>query len=481
MGLLDRKSIINAGFTLALVILTAIGWLSYKEMSSLIASELSERRSNAVILELVDLLSKLREVETLNRSFVITGNEIYLESYNAARKVIERKLVLHLSMAQGDPRQQKRLDSIAPLVREKLAMVDETINLRRTKGFQAASLVMMNAGGKRVMDEIGRVVAEFQNDEERILQEQEIEDTANARIVIRLLLIGSILSLILLCTVFILLKREIARSISCGEELREHRDNLDREVQLRTAQLVLAKHEAEVANLAKSEFLENMSHEMRTPLTGVMGVIELLRTNARTDEDRHYLEMAMTSAESLKQLISDIIDFTRNSTGDMHFRMRPFDLPDCIRSVAETFAQEVDSKGLRLLVEIDDLIPGTVVGDAGRLRQVLVCLVGNAVKFTERGKICVSVRPAPDPVRPGVGGLLFTVRDTGIGISDDCQDNIFEKFTQTDASSTRKYAGSGLGLALARQIVEIMGGSIQVESRHGEGSTFFFTIPFVRA
>jgi signal transduction histidine kinase len=132
-------------------------------------------------------------------------------------------------------------------------------------------------------------------------------------------------------------------------------------------------------------------------------------------------------------------------------------------------------------VEIDERVPQMVAGDEGRLRQVLMCLVGNAVKFTEHGDIGISVRLAPDPVRPGQELLLFAVRDTGIGIPAEFLGTIFEKFTQSDASSTRKYGGVGLGLALAMQIVEIMDGEIRVESRYGEGSKFFFTIPFVRA
>jgi len=162
MRILNRKIIINVGFAAALAILSAIGWLSYMEMTSLVESEQWERHSNAEIREMVNLLSKLREVETMNRGFVITGDEKYLEPYKGALKDIERRLVLLRDMANNNPRQQQRLDSIAPLIREKLAMVEETIDLRRTKGYQAASLAVMAGRGKRIMDEIGGMVAESQ-------------------------------------------------------------------------------------------------------------------------------------------------------------------------------------------------------------------------------------------------------------------------------------------------------------------------------
>lgn len=316
MRILDRKLIINAGFALALAILASIGWFSYREMTSLVASEAWERNAHSEILELVDLLSKLREVESKNRDFIITGNEKYLEPYIAARSVIEQKLTLIRKLEEFNPQKQKRLDGIVPLIREKLAMIEATIQLRRTKGFQASSQTVMTGRGKWLMDEIGRLVTKSQNDEERFLQQKEIEDMADSRKAIGLLLTGSALSLALLCTVFALLRKEIARGNRNEEELREHRDHLDLLVLERTAQLVQAKLDAETANRAKSEFLEIMSHEMRNPLAGVMGVLDLLITNTRTDEERHYLEMAMDSANSLKRLINDSIDFAGNSSGE---------------------------------------------------------------------------------------------------------------------------------------------------------------------
>jgi CHASE3 domain sensor protein len=315
MRILDRKFIINSGFALALAILASIGWFSYTEMTSLVTSEAWERNAHSELLELVDLLSKLREVESMNRGFIITGNEKYLEPYLSARSMIEQKLE-HIRKLKEVNQQQKRLDGIDPLIREKLAMIEATIQLRRTKGFQASSQAVMTGRGKWLMDEIGRLVTKSQDDEGRFLQQKEIEDMADSRKAISLLLAGSALSLALLCTVFVLLRREIARGNITEEELRKHRDHLDRLVLERTAQLEQAKFEAEAANRAKSEFLEKMSHEMRNPLAGVMGVLDLLITITRTDEERHYLEMAMNSANSLKLLINDSIDFASNSSGE---------------------------------------------------------------------------------------------------------------------------------------------------------------------
>jgi signal transduction histidine kinase len=277
--------------------------------------------------------------------------------------------------------------------------------------------------------------------------------------------------------VFLLLKREITQRAKAEDELRKHRDQLEELVHMRTGLLEQAKQEAESASLVKSEFLANMSHEMRTPLTGIMGVVDLMLTEGLTDSHRHNMEMAKSSAESLKSLINDILDFSRISTGKMSCERQPFDLRHCVRSVADMFAEKAKRKGLHFLLKMDDGLPVQVVGDEGRLRQVLENLLSNAVKFTASGEIGVSAQPVFDPARTEEDVILFTVRDTGTGISAEYMENIFDMFTQADTSSTKKFGGVGLGLALTKQIVENLGGKIRVESRQGEGSVFSFTLP----
>jgi signal transduction histidine kinase len=207
-----------------------------------------------------------------------------------------------------------------------------------------------------------------------------------------------------------------------------------------------------------------------------MGILDFLLMDYPQGEQRSYLEMAYNSAESLKRLIDDILDFSMLAAGKMSFRLKPFDLRDCIRSAAEVLTLEAGRKELRFDLEIDEELPERVVSDEGRLRQVLINLIGNAVKFTEQGEIHVACRRAPDPDGPGQDLLMCSVRDTGVGIPADYQEKIFEKFTQVNTPARRNFGGCGLGLAISRQIVETLGGNIWVESRNGEGSVFTFTI-----
>ena len=238
-----------------------------------------------------------------------------------------------------------------------------------------------------------------------------------------------------------------------------------------------ARQAAEAANLAKSQFLANMSHELRTPMAGVLGMLEIALGGPLEGEQREFIQTAHDSAGSLVRILNDILEMTRIEAGMLSIEENPFPLRDCVAGAVDIFIAEARRKGLVLGLSIGDDVPKTVVGDQVRLRQVLTNLVGNAVKFTERGKVELKVE-ALSTISSGKREITFTVTDTGIGIPDDKKPLIFRPFSQVDDSHSRRYGGTGLGLVISREIVERMGGTIVFDGKEGMGCCFTVTVPF---
>jgi PAS domain S-box-containing protein len=242
----------------------------------------------------------------------------------------------------------------------------------------------------------------------------------------------------------------------------------------------LTKESAEATARTKSQFFANMNHELRTPMTGILGMLQLALEEDLAPVPRKYLERTLGSAYSLLQILNDILDMAKIEAKKIIIEEKPFSLQGCLTEAVDFIITEVQRKGLDFAISVAEEVPDTVVGDHVRLRQVLINLIGNAVKFTKSGKIVVHVTIAKATSDEKLK-FTFTVTDTGIGIPDDKKDLLFKAFSQVDTSDSRSYGGTGLGLAISREIVELMGGTIYFESEESVGSTFSFTVPLGEA
>ncbi len=275
------------------------------------------------------------------------------------------------------------------------------------------------------------------------------------------------------------LKDDITEKKRMGEELDSYRRHLEELVKQRTAELAEARARAEDANRAKSAFLANMSHEIRTPMNAILGLTYLMRQQQPTPEQSTRLDKVAVSARHLLTLIDSILDLSKIEAGRMAVESVDFELAAVVRDVCDILRARADEKGLVVTRSVDEGVPAMLRGDPLRLRQILINLGGNAVKFTQQGAVALKVRPLP-ATADGMLRLRFEVSDTGIGIDAEQRASLFQPFEQADASMSRRFGGTGLGLAISRRLVELMGGHLDMQSTPGQGSSFWFEVPFAK-
>ena len=253
-------------------------------------------------------------------------------------------------------------------------------------------------------------------------------------------------------------------------ELSSLATNLEQMVEQRTSELAIALQKAQAATLAKSEFLATMSHEMRTPLNGVLGMAQLLLDTALTVQQQDYVSNLNNTGNTLLAIINDVLDFSKIESGKLELEAINLNLHQLVKEIGSLFQLQAQQKNLHMTVEIDAKVPKWIIGDPTRLRQILMNLLSNAIKFTAEGGVGLSIYPAENEQT-----LVACIWDTGVGINESVQSKLFQAFSQADASTTRQYGGTGLGLAICARLTELMGGEIWVESEQAKGSRFYFT------
>ena len=490
-----------AGFGLALTILIIIGSVSYRSMATLLETANSVTHTHEVLTKLESVISLLKDVETGQRGYLITGDARYLEPYDAAISKVKRVYEEVKDLTKDNPGQQGRLDLAMPLIEKKLAELRETIELRKGVGFEAALEVVLTNRGKTIMDDIRVVIGAMQEEERRLLSDRSVAAQANVRNTQVVILLSTVGAFVLLLVVSVAIARSITGRVSEIAEVanRIAQGDTDQTISLPSTQdeitdlaqafnTMTAKrrqvekelattHDAALAAVrSKADFVATVSHEIRTPLNGVIGMTDLLLATDLDTDQQEMVETVKNSGEFLLTVINDILDFSKIDAGKLDLEVIDFAIRTAVDEVLDILAERASQKDLELIGLVYVTTPLQLRGDPGRIRQILFNLIGNAIKFTQEGEIVVDVsviEKATDKTT-----LRFAVTDTGIGIAPEAQRMLFESFTQADSSTTRKFGGTGLGLAICKQLVTLMQGEIGVISEKGQGSTFWFTIPF---
>lgn len=411
--------------------------------------------------ELQRTLSAMQDLELGQRGFIIVGEESYLQPYHASLEVLDRHLEAVAGKTADRPEQQQRIGQLTEAARLKKDYLAKTIEIRRTLGEDEANRVTASGEGKRLMDRFREILGEMMAVEEALVEKRRsrlVSELKRTNLVVGLTGGIAILSgAVGVGLLFLYLRNQ--------QRLDKARSDKDKAVQ---------------SDHAKSEFLAMMSHEIRTPMNAILGFGELLDDSLETSEQKHYAKAILSSGNSLLVLINDILDLSKIEASKLELHPEPVEVRGFMGNLETLFSFRASEKGLEYVVEVEPSVPAVLSFDALRLRQILVNLIGNALKFTREGSVKVRVK-AVERAEDERVWLVFSVTDTGIGIGKGHQEEIFKPFYQVDSRNSRDFQGTGLGLNISERLAKVMEGKIAVESEPGRGSVFTLEIPALRS
>jgi len=465
---------IAAGLWVALGILALLSASDYWSTRTFLVTSEEVNHAHEVVEQLDHLLAEMTDAETGQRGYLITGSVRYLAPYErATARIADTLHAIRVLTADGSA-EEERLNRLVPQVASRLAIMRETIDLYDREGLAAARQHVLTDRGKTVMDDIRKLVGEMDRAERMVLLDRGAYAHASARLTRVVVLVSDLLALGLVGSSYVIAMRGLAerrRHVVAVEEARGQAERQAGELAVLARDRDEARRAAQEASRLKSEFLAHTSHEIRTPMTALVGYTELLGDPDLSPAERaEGLATVRRNGEHLMTIVNDILDLSKIESGRMtieRMACSPFAL---VAEVAAVLRPRAAHDGLDVEVGYRSPLPETIETDPTRLRQILLNLVGNAIKFTPRGSVRLEVGPVEDT------RLRFEVIDTGIGLDAEQQARLFTAFSQADASTTRRFGGTGLGLAISKRLAGMLGGDLRVRSLPGEGSTFTLTI-----